>query len=223
MLFRKHEPEPFVEIEFPREFRIGDVYSMIVFDLDYENLEYGYRFSGPWEPEAGQRFDKMKILLRSVRQGDRRPGCLARQAGLERHLSAPRPAVIRRLRLGGRLRSRDRDERSRHLRGARSRFHGAPILEGLGPGNVRRASREDPVSQVAGRQLHRVIADLRIRRMGKQPPAPRNRGTAPQLLGVQHGWVFCAQGWVCGHGPPWHAGGRAEEPHQGAAPRAGSR
>jgi glycogen operon protein len=62
VLFHKREAEPFVEIEFPREFRIGDVYSMIVFDLDYENLEYGYRFSGPWNPDAGQRFDKAKIL-----------------------------------------------------------------------------------------------------------------------------------------------------------------
>jgi len=62
VLFHKREAEPFVEIEFPREFRIGDVYSMIVFDLDYENLEYGYRLSGPWNPEAGQRFDKAKIL-----------------------------------------------------------------------------------------------------------------------------------------------------------------
>ena len=35
VLFRKHEPEPMVEIEFPQEFKTGDVYSMIVFDLDY--------------------------------------------------------------------------------------------------------------------------------------------------------------------------------------------
>jgi glycogen operon protein len=62
VLFRKHKPEPFIEIEFPREFRIGDVYSMIVFDLDYEDLEYGYRFSGPCNPQAGHRFDKSKIL-----------------------------------------------------------------------------------------------------------------------------------------------------------------
>ncbi len=62
VLFRKHEPQPFIEIEFPRQFRIGDVYSMIVFDLDYEDLEYGYRFSGPWDPGAGNRFDKTKIL-----------------------------------------------------------------------------------------------------------------------------------------------------------------
>jgi len=62
VLFRKHEDEPMVEIEFPQEFRIGDVYSMIVFDLDVEELEYGYRFDGPWKPEAGYRFDKTKVL-----------------------------------------------------------------------------------------------------------------------------------------------------------------
>jgi len=62
VLFRKREREPFVEIEFPREFRIGDVYSMIVFDLEVENLEYGYRFSGPWDPRAGHRFDKTKVV-----------------------------------------------------------------------------------------------------------------------------------------------------------------
>ena len=63
VLFHKHEPEPMVEIEFPQEFRIGDVYSMIVFDLDYEDLEYGYRFDGPWDPGRGQRFDRSKILF----------------------------------------------------------------------------------------------------------------------------------------------------------------
>jgi glycogen operon protein len=63
VLFRKHEHEPMVEIEFPQEFRIGDVYSMIVFDLDYEDLEYGYRFDGPSDPASGQRFDRSKILF----------------------------------------------------------------------------------------------------------------------------------------------------------------
>jgi glycogen operon protein len=52
-----------VEIEIPQEFRIGDVYSMIVFDLDYEDLEYGYRFDGPWDPASGQRFDRTRILF----------------------------------------------------------------------------------------------------------------------------------------------------------------
>src|SRR5215470_5933072 len=62
VLFRKHEREPMVEIEFPREFQVGDVFSMIVFDLDYEDLEYGYRFGGPWEPNLGHRFDASKIV-----------------------------------------------------------------------------------------------------------------------------------------------------------------
>lgn len=62
VLFRKHENEPVVEIEIPQEFRIGDVYSMIVFDLDTEDLEYGYRFDGPWNPEWGYRFDRSKVV-----------------------------------------------------------------------------------------------------------------------------------------------------------------
>jgi len=51
-----------MEIPFPEEYRIGNVFCMIVFDLDYENLEYGYRMDGPHDPIAGHRFDKNKIL-----------------------------------------------------------------------------------------------------------------------------------------------------------------
>jgi isoamylase len=61
-LFHKSEQEPFAEIPFPEEFRLGDVYSMIVFDLDYENLEYAFRIDGPWDPVIGHRFDKTKFL-----------------------------------------------------------------------------------------------------------------------------------------------------------------
>src|SRR5512140_3264067 len=62
VLFRKGEPQPLVEIEFPPQFRLGDVYSMIVSNLDYENIEYGFRFDGPWDPARGQRFDRTRIL-----------------------------------------------------------------------------------------------------------------------------------------------------------------
>jgi isoamylase len=62
VLFEKNAGQPFIEIPFPKEFMIGNVYSMIVFDLDYENLEYGYRMDGPYEPLSGHRFDKNKIL-----------------------------------------------------------------------------------------------------------------------------------------------------------------
>ncbi len=63
LLFDKGEAQPKVEIPFPHEFRIGDVFAMIVFGLDYENIEYGYRMEGPYDPQNGHRFDSSKILL----------------------------------------------------------------------------------------------------------------------------------------------------------------
>jgi glycogen operon protein len=62
VLFKKNADQAFVEIPFPKEFMIGNVYSMIVFDLDYENLEYGYKMSGPYDPASGHIFDSNKIL-----------------------------------------------------------------------------------------------------------------------------------------------------------------
>jgi glycogen operon protein len=63
VLFEKGETHPLVEIPFPDQFRIGNVYSMIVFDLDIENIEYGYRMDGPFDPWQGHRFDRSKILM----------------------------------------------------------------------------------------------------------------------------------------------------------------
>jgi glycogen operon protein len=63
VLFKKGEQQPLVEIPFLHEFVIGNVYAMTVFDLDYENIEYGFRMDGPWEPVVGHRFDQTKILM----------------------------------------------------------------------------------------------------------------------------------------------------------------
>ena len=63
VLFQKHAKEPMAEIPLPEEFRIGNVYCMVVFDLDYENIEYGYRMDGPNDFQQGHWFDKTKILL----------------------------------------------------------------------------------------------------------------------------------------------------------------
>ena len=63
VLFHHSQPEPFLEIPFPPDCRIGDVYTMIVFGLNVETTEYGYRFDGPWAPEEGLRFDRNRILL----------------------------------------------------------------------------------------------------------------------------------------------------------------
>ena len=46
VLYNHGEKDPFVEIPFPEEFRVGNVYSMMVFDLNVETTEYGYRFDG---------------------------------------------------------------------------------------------------------------------------------------------------------------------------------
>jgi glycogen operon protein len=63
VLFKKHAPEPMAEIPFLDEFRIGNVFAMVVFDIDYENLEYGFRMDGPYDPKVGHRFDPTKILM----------------------------------------------------------------------------------------------------------------------------------------------------------------
>jgi glycogen operon protein len=63
VLFNRGAAEPTVEIPFPSEFRIGNTWSMTVFALDVENVEYGYRMEGPWDPRTGHRFDRSKILL----------------------------------------------------------------------------------------------------------------------------------------------------------------
>jgi isoamylase len=63
VLFEKGAKEPFAEIPFLDEFRIGNVYSMVVFNLDHENIEYGYRMEGPFNPSEGHWFDPEKILM----------------------------------------------------------------------------------------------------------------------------------------------------------------
>ena len=63
VLFRRGEAQPFAEIPFPANYRIGDVFCMVVFGLDDEDLEYGYRIDGPFDPAAGHRFDSTKVLM----------------------------------------------------------------------------------------------------------------------------------------------------------------
>lgn len=63
LLFHRGEEEPYAVLPFPDEYRIGDVYSMIVFGLDIEDLEYAYHVDGPWDPKKGLRFRKENVLL----------------------------------------------------------------------------------------------------------------------------------------------------------------
>ncbi|MFI3176827.1 MAG: glycogen debranching protein GlgX [Eubacteriales bacterium] len=63
LLFRRGEEEPHSVLPFPAHYRIGNVFSMIVFHLNIDEFEYAYRLDGPYEPEKGILFNKNNILL----------------------------------------------------------------------------------------------------------------------------------------------------------------
>lgn len=63
LLFKRRENEPFAVLPFPNHYRIGNVYSMIVFKLNIEEFEYAYRVDGPYEPKKGLLFNRKKYLL----------------------------------------------------------------------------------------------------------------------------------------------------------------
>ena len=78
LLYHREAEEPFAVLAFPDNYKIGFVYSMIVFGLDIEEFEYAYRLDGPYDEAKGLRFDKSKVLLdpyaRAV-TGQSRWGC----------------------------------------------------------------------------------------------------------------------------------------------------
>lgn len=63
LLFKRMAEEPFAVLKFPDNYRIGKVYSMIVFGIHIEDFEYAYRMDGPYEPRKGLLFDKNNYLL----------------------------------------------------------------------------------------------------------------------------------------------------------------
>ncbi len=62
-LYRAEDREPFAEIGVPHEYRIGDIWAIMVFDLDIDDLEYSYRVDGKWAPHTGHRYDPSIPLL----------------------------------------------------------------------------------------------------------------------------------------------------------------
>ncbi len=63
LLFRRLEEEPYAVIPFPEHYRVGKVYSMIVFGLDIEKFEYAYRLYGAEDCRKSLFIDKSKYLL----------------------------------------------------------------------------------------------------------------------------------------------------------------
>ncbi len=63
LLFHRNEDVPYATLKFPDNYRIGNVYSMIVFKLNIGEFEYAYRVDGPYDPSNGLIFDSRKYLL----------------------------------------------------------------------------------------------------------------------------------------------------------------
>ncbi len=63
LLFRRKAKEPFAVLPFPDNYKIGNCYSMIVFGLAIDDLEYAYRMDGPYDERKGLLFNKENILL----------------------------------------------------------------------------------------------------------------------------------------------------------------
>ena len=63
LLYHRMAEHPYAILPFPENYKIGDVYSMIVFGLNVEEFEYAYRLDGPYDPSRGLLFDRNHILL----------------------------------------------------------------------------------------------------------------------------------------------------------------
>ncbi|TCL57245.1 glycogen operon protein [Kineothrix alysoides] len=63
LLFKRMEEKPYAVLRFPENYKIGKVYSMIVFGLKIEEFEYAYRLDGTYDSRKGLLFDKNKCLL----------------------------------------------------------------------------------------------------------------------------------------------------------------
>lgn len=63
LLYKRMEEEPYAVLKFPENYKIGKVYSMIVFGLNINDFEYAYRLDGPYNPREGLLFDKKNVLL----------------------------------------------------------------------------------------------------------------------------------------------------------------
>jgi len=63
LLYEPHGAEPKVVIPIPEEYRIGDTYSILVYDIKIQDFEYAYRFDGPNNPEKGKFFNKENVIL----------------------------------------------------------------------------------------------------------------------------------------------------------------
>lgn len=63
LLFKPQASKPHARIPFPDSYRIGDTYSMLVYDIKPDEFEYAFSFDGPYEPAKGLLFNEENVLL----------------------------------------------------------------------------------------------------------------------------------------------------------------
>ena len=161
---------------------------------------YGYRVHGPYEPEAGHRFNpeqaaprplcegacrRAQVGARGVRLHDRRGGRgpVVRQAR-QRAVHAQVPGRRSRVHLDARQAPGDSVGAHDRVRGARARPDQAASARSRGAPRHRRgagAPGDRRVHQEPRRHRGRAPAHPRVHR--RQPPA---RERPPELLGLQH-------------------------------------
>lgn len=139
LLFHKGQEEPFAVLPFPEEYRIGDVYSMIVFGLDISDIEYAYRVDGPYDPEKGWIFDKTKVLLDPYARAVAGQRVWGEKASGSYHARVVTDVFD----WGGYAAVEKGDERSGHLRAACQRIYESPVFRSGTPGDVCRGNGKD--------------------------------------------------------------------------------
>ena len=208
------------EIPFPDEFRIGDVCAMTVFDLDDENIEYGYRMDGPFDPDVGPSLRLDQDPARPLRAGHRR----ARRLGRASRTGTTSTSTAARLVFDDFDWEGDRpleiaDRRPGHLRDARARLHP----------RIRRRACQHPGTFAGMREKIPYLKELGVNCVELLPifefdefensriqPDDR-RDCCCNYWGYSTVGFFAPKAGYAATGQVRHAGRRAEDPGQGAA------
>ena len=191
-------PEPLVEIPVPDEFRIGNVYSMVVFDLDPKKSSTAIA----WTARGCRRTGTASTPQDSAATRTRRPiggrdvwGTPPDWNNIYQH----RPAIVLTTSTGSAtVRSRSRQDLVIYEMHVRA-FTRTPRPGVKHPGTFGRSAREDPVPEGAWGQLRGAAADLRVRRIRKQPYASRDRRKLYNFWGYSTVGFFAPKAGYRGH------------------------
>ena len=63
LIYKKGSKTPTYEIEFPKSFKVGDLFNMFVGGIDWSLYEYVFKMTGPYNEAEGLLFDDKNMLL----------------------------------------------------------------------------------------------------------------------------------------------------------------